>query len=309
MVTIKRFYLLLLLASLVYALSTTADLNLPEISTLSVNYIMLGWALIAQIAFWAFMTIGWRLAVYYATNHKINIVDSFSQVSLLLIGKYIPGKIWGLIGRGAALKELRIDTRDIIKCTYIEQFISIHAGMVIGAIGVFFVLESFLKWIVLFTAFISLFTLPALNTHFNHLICRFLRLFKKTLEPLELSISHSHYTALFTWYVLEWLAIGAIMLFLILGFLPTNLTPLESVLIITFAASGMLAGFIALFAPGGIGIRESVIIYFLSTIIPLENAILVVVIYRLWLTAADIVAGALALSCSSFRTSQEPGRH
>ena len=304
MVIIKRLYLILLLTSIIYAIAAVGMLELPTLDFKSTNYLMIGGALIAQLAFWAFISIGWSRAIYYVTAHKINTLESFSQISMLLIGKYLPGKVWGMIARGAVLKELSIETRDIIKCTYTEQLISIHAGLFIGAVGLALNYETSHQWLIFLSALISLFLIPMLNNKFNHAINHLFKRLKKTQEPFNITIPYSHYTILFLLYALEWLAIGAILLFLLLGFLPITLTTLEAAQTISFAATGMLIGFAALFAPGGIGIRESVITYFLSTIIPLESAIFIAVIYRAWLTCADILAGVIVLLLSGAKKMQ-----
>ncbi len=104
----------------------------------------------------------------------------------------------------------------------------------------------------------------------------------------------SKYLVLFGISALEWITVGAVLLFLSQAFVGLPAHGIESAQVITFAATALLIGFVALFAPGGIGIRESVLIYLLSTIMAVESALFVAVIYRIWLTLWDILAGAIA---------------
>ena len=104
----------------------------------------------------------------------------------------------------------------------------------------------------------------------------------------------SNYLVLFGISAFEWITVGAILLFLSRGFVGLPAHGIESVQVVTFAATALLIGFVALFAPAGIGIRESVLTYLLSTIMAVESALFVAVIYRIWLTLWDILAGAIA---------------
>jgi len=60
-------------------------------------------------------------------------------------------------------------------------------------------------------------------------------------------------------------------------------------------ALGWLAGFVAVFAPGGVGVREAVLVALLSRRLGQANAIVLAATSRIVLTAVDLVAGAASL--------------
>jgi uncharacterized membrane protein YbhN (UPF0104 family) len=59
-----------------------------------------------------------------------------------------------------------------------------------------------------------------------------------------------------------------------------------------------LAGFAAVFAPGGVGVREAVIVALLSSRLGEANAIVLAASSRVVLTAIDLVAGGLSIAVS-----------
>ena len=72
-----------------------------------------------------------------------------------------------------------------------------------------------------------------------------------------------------------------------------------------------LAGFLALIAPGGIGVREGVMALLLTRagIATPSEATWLVVASRLWLTVLEILPGAALLAVSPRRRSSDPSRH
>ena len=59
--------------------------------------------------------------------------------------------------------------------------------------------------------------------------------------------------------------------------------------------AGYLAGYLAIFAPGGGGVREGVGAAFLSTIVTLEEAVLLMLLFRVWVVLAELSAGGVVL--------------
>jgi hypothetical protein len=58
-------------------------------------------------------------------------------------------------------------------------------------------------------------------------------------------------------------------------------------------AAAYVAGYIAVFAPAGAGIREGVLVVLLQPIMAREAAVVLAVIARLWTTAIELIPAAL----------------
>ena len=69
----------------------------------------------------------------------------------------------------------------------------------------------------------------------------------------------------------------------------------------TFLAS-MIAGWLAFFAPGGVGVRESVFVFFAPDFLTWQEGLYWIAMHRGLYTLFDIVYGILTLSLISLRT-------
>lgn len=90
-------------------------------------------------------------------------------------------------------------------------------------------------------------------------------------------------------------------------FLAISLLPIEPHMYIGLAATYVLAGVVgmlAIFVPSGIGVREAVIVLFASAYMPVEQAIILSLVARLYATVADIGVAIVYLSLNKWRINQ-----
>jgi hypothetical protein len=59
-------------------------------------------------------------------------------------------------------------------------------------------------------------------------------------------------------------------------------------------AGAWVLGFLSFLAPGGLGVREGILVYLLGFHLPSHVAIVVTLLSRLWVTAAELMGTALA---------------
>jgi phosphatidylserine/phosphatidylglycerophosphate/cardiolipin synthase-like enzyme len=71
-------------------------------------------------------------------------------------------------------------------------------------------------------------------------------------------------------------------------------------------ALAFVAGFVAVFAPGGIGVREAALAGLLLPVFPGRVRVLIAAVSRLWLMAAELAGGALVLAVSRGATAAAP---
>ncbi|HEV7588417.1 MAG TPA: hypothetical protein VGO40_09910, partial [Longimicrobium sp.] len=64
-------------------------------------------------------------------------------------------------------------------------------------------------------------------------------------------------------------------------------------------ALAFVAGFVAVFAPGGIGVREAALAGLLLPVFPAGGRVVIAAASRLWLMAAELVGGALVMAVSA----------
>jgi uncharacterized membrane protein YbhN (UPF0104 family) len=204
------------------------------------------------------------------------------------LGKYLPGKIWLLLGRIYYYESRGKSKESISVALYFETVTVMIAGGVI-----------FLAALVLFQEtkpFYSgkepLWLIPILILAFTSVHPRFLQkiinwallLFKR--EPICLSISYWDVLRILFVSVVAWLVGGVGFYIFVASVHPA--TP-QYILFLTGAlAASSTLGLIAIFAPSGLGVREGALVYLLSFMMATPVAVIISILTRLWMTLIEI---------------------
>jgi uncharacterized membrane protein YbhN (UPF0104 family) len=203
------------------------------------------------------------------------------------LGKYLPGKVWLLLGRFYFYESKGKSRKAISIALYFETITLIVAGAFI-----FLAAFLFLKGGRVFPAKVSwwlilLFGLAFLSLHprvLQTLSNWVLHLWKR--EPIFFSISYPEVLWILLVCLLSW-GVGGIGFY----FFVDAIYPVSSFYLLfltgSLAVSSTL-GLIALFAPGGLGVREGALVYLLSFLMPSPVAVIISVLTRLWMTLIEI---------------------
>ncbi|MFK5969751.1 MAG: hypothetical protein QM487_06475 [Candidatus Marithrix sp.] len=210
------------------------------------------------------------------------------------VGKYIPGKIWGMIARGTQLKELGIDVKKIFVISIQEQILLIHASVIVSSISIIFLIETnwtcLLMIVILLSGFIGKYIQQFLIAVYNFLM-NYLK--KNVLEVKEI-ITQQNYLRLLIFYMMIWILSGWIFSGIYFIFITQNELNLTIIVWMILANTiGITVGFFALFAPAGIGVRESISSIVLSQVMPLEQAIFLSLLFRFWAVLTELSLGMI----------------
>ena len=88
-----------------------------------------------QMAFMIYACRLWATLLEKTTRHKISLQESYIQINAVTLGKYIPGKIWGLVARGSRLKLAGLSTKEYVKASFMEQYLLILGCMILISIS------------------------------------------------------------------------------------------------------------------------------------------------------------------------------
>lgn len=279
----------------------SSDVVLPT----QVNGVWLLGAALMNLLFLLVTAFAWRRLVMMFTRVAVPFASAFSQVALVLVGKYLPGKIWGMALRGNDLMKRGITFHDMLKCNYTEQLVSLHAGAVLGLV-VWLVINRPPFWVV---GLVLLLASPLYVCLLNNVAgAALVGAIKKVWHKQGLALFHiplGSYVLLFLVYLLEWLCIGGILACLWSAVSPGGPGGNDVVLLIGVNAIAMIAGFLAFFSPGGLGVREGVMVGLLAGQLGLSGALLLSVVFRGWLILSESLAGLVAVKLLS-RQSGEP---
>ncbi len=111
-----------------------------------------------------------------------------------------------------------------------------------------------------------------------------LRILKR--EPLSISMPFHDVLWIFTVCVLSWV-VGGIGFYFFVESLWSVPPKLFLFLTGALAISSSL-GLLAFFAPSGLGVREGILVYLLSSVMPASVAVILSILTRLWMTFIEI---------------------
>jgi uncharacterized membrane protein YbhN (UPF0104 family) len=234
------------------------------------------------IQIWAWGLITHKLGI------GISIQKTWESWFYSQLGKYLPGKVWFLISRFYFYEREGKAKKTISVALYIETVISILAAGLVS-------IMAFLT----FPEARSIYSLPQWGGVVIMVVLAFLFLHPKILEkvinwvlirlrkePIKLSISYPDILQILLVCLLSW-GVGGVGFTLFVS----SLWDISSAFL--FFLTGALAisntlGLLTLFAPSGLGVREGVLVYFLSMLMPGSMAVILSVLTRLWTTLIEI---------------------
>lgn len=256
---------------------------------------VLGWAVVAQLAYFLVTIVTWQKALLYATGRTVLLHESMSQILMVNFGKYIPGKVWGMAARGKRLVESGYDIEEITRASYLDQILLLLTGLAVALLSAALVHDNPIYWVGFLLAAMGV-VLFRHGDKFVGKLAQFIPKIGDLLRYFEVRVSTLEVVKLSVGYALEWLFLAAAFMFVCTSIISVELTPINAAVFVLSLTAGFLAGFLALFAPGGVGVREGVGAVFLTSVVTLEEAVLLMLLFRVWVVAAELLAGAVVFS-------------
>lgn len=286
----KRFFNLLFYISIGVFIIYLTQIDYLAFSNFQINY----WKLAVSLLF---LCLGFYLSSqswWYALKvHKIDINRKTGLIShgLSIFAKYIPGKVWMILGRSSyVVKNNSADAKIASLASLKEQLVFIMTGMLISFFPIlFFDFPWYIPWFVILTTVgiaLFLFVKPI-----HKLILNILgKLLKRTIEIPLISISNALRLGIFTTFY--WASWVISFYFLIQA---TGIH--ESVVSAFIFPISAIYGILAIIVPGGLGIREGIMVsLFVFLGVGTNDAVSFSVIARLWFICGELFIFVLALS-------------
>ena len=232
-----------------------------------------------------------QIWAWYLITLKLGIALSFSETLknwfYSQLGKNLPGKVWLLLGRFYFYESKGKSKKAISVALFIETATVLIAAGLLCLVGFFLFKEvrSFYSgrqfvWVILLFLFACLSLHPrVLQKIINWILTRF----KK--EPLSLSIAYTDILLILLISILSWAVGGIGFYFFVASVFPISLSYL--LFLAGALAAASILGLVAVFAPGGLGVREGVLVYLLSYVMPGSVAVIVSVLTRIWTTLLE----------------------
>ena len=246
----------------------------------------------------AWLTTSWSWGkTLEAFGAKLKYRDVFVIYFRSMIGKYLPGKFWQIVGMTYVGAQKGVPEGLIISSAIISQAYSVLTGAILfsfaivildlkGIVGNF--LSPAIASIPILLLFLVVVVRPVLMVT---IINRVLGILKR--QKIEVRIGLGKSLEIFALFLVPWFIFG-----LSFWFLGRSLTPIpfsQYPLLLSIAVGATIIGFLAIFTPGGIGVREGLIVILMTAFtkypVPLASAL--ALCYRIVMSLVEIMAFGL----------------
>lgn len=255
-----------------------AEINISEVD---VVFPLLGLGLIFSTSYLLSQSRVWT-SLLRKFGSSATWVDSAWLFCVSQLGKYIPGKIWIVAMRVSDREKLGVERKTAMAALATEHVYILSSGVI------FYLITLFQPWalVAAFLYFLLLLFTPGIFIRTGNTLLKW-----AGREPVKIKLSALTtllYTTvyLFTWLILSmavWLSCRAV------APIPFSTFPsLGGAYALSF-----VIGFVTLFAPGGLGVREGTFVFLTATILPSTAAIYASVLIRLLYSLAEILSIAI----------------
>lgn len=218
------------------------------------------------------------------------------------LGRYIPGKVWQIAAMGAMAKDAGVSPLAATGSAIVVNLVNLLAGfgVVLASGAALFeqpVAATVLSGALLVGLALTPVTLPWVARNVGRLLRRPLSVPRLPASAIWIACAGC---------VVAWLLYGLAFRFFVAGVLGSAPGSYASYLA-AFTGSYLL-GYIALFSPGGLGVREGALVIALRRLGlgVAGGAGIIAVASRLWLTALEVVPGVLFLIAGAARRRRVP---
>lgn len=237
-----------------------------------------------------FLLIGFLLAVLNwrylleLSGYKLTVSQCIYSVGLSVFAKYIPGKIWSALGRASLVAQCGVPLHHALLISIHQQVLFISSGLILGFIGLAVSGNYGLANLSMYLMVIVLSIFIVLPKFRNFLFKVVGRLFKKHIEPIDLGVCPL--LKIMCLFFVQWGFWSFGFYFLSRALLQNEIPVLST----SFAFPlSVCLGMLSLISPGGIGVREGVLVGALGIMgLPLSDSTTISLVARLWFLIGEI---------------------
>lgn len=248
-----------------------------------------GWitaSVVVVFASYAVLIEAWRRVVL-SLGERLAFLPAARIWFLASLGKYIPGKVWAVAGAAVLAQRAGVDPVAAVAGMMVLQALALASGAAVVAITAREAFQVVGQGALPIAALIIVVSLAGATMLGSQSILDRVQRVLPSSWPRLRAIPLGQLAAAFLANVIAWTGYGASLLLLSRGLLPgVELSLSRAVGVFTCA---YLIGFVALFAPAGLGPRESVFLLMLAGDMGLKPAAALALASRLLLTGTEIL--------------------
>jgi hypothetical protein len=256
-----------------------------------IHWSRLGLATLCVLLAYSGFVLSWR-RILGRLGGRLSVRDAHRIWYLGNLGRYVPGKVLQLAGTAYLARAKGVSPVLTVSASLAAQVFVLAAGILVaattlpelGAAGG----ELAVLWpvgLAVAAILLAIVLSPALDA--LHRVV--LRLLRKSEYHARIPVAER--VVLLAVGLLAWCAFG-IGFWLFVG----SVAPLETdalVSMVGICAAGYVGGYLAVFVPGGLGVREGLYALLLASYVPPPMAVAIAILCRLWLTACELLPVSL----------------
>lgn len=235
----------------------------------------------------------WKWILELNGTGGLTFRHALTMLGLNAIGKYAPGKVVGVLARGAWLVRWNADTGLAVRATLVEQAAMFHVGAALAAVA--WLIKEALLAPAMFLAALALLSVPVVSRWGGAVVgWSSQRLGRGAVDNSKLVEAFARsYCAACCSMLAIWTVTVAVLYCCILSFGPGD--RFDVWWLIWVVSLAYIGGFLAFFLPAGLGAREGVMVIMLGTQMDIGVAAYVALLHRLVTLAVDCLQGGMAL--------------
>jgi uncharacterized membrane protein YbhN (UPF0104 family) len=240
------------------------------------------------------------LLKYKISLKKMCMILFYSQIA-----KYLPGGIWGYVGRVYLYKREGMSGKDAFACVFLESILILISGIIVFCTSLFFGAKILsVEWMPhkYFSEIVTAAIVILLLMAHPKVLSLLWRWVPARFSEQELQLKYSYFSVLRPTLLMItfWLGVGGGLWLLVRSFYQMDLYLLPMA-----AGAYVLAwimGFLAFFLPGGLGVREAVLVLSLSLYLPISISTISAIAARLWWVTGELSWTLLSLVWNGFES-------
>lgn len=285
-------------AIIAYIYKYIEGLDFDKLSDTSYNWWFLLAALPFSILSRVFLPYIWMKLI--RTYQDIDNSNQYWQLNYVYakawMGKYVPGKVAWIAGKVYFAIGMGFSKTVLGITSIVDTILQLLTALLLGVVFLFIsgASSSFSTAYILFFLASSVIGLIAIYPPvFNRLLQVGYKLMKKkNLEDKYLLDQSSLLKIAPMYFVIH--ALSSLPIYFLIRATGYDLSIVELLYVSGAFIFAGAVGTLAIFAPSGIGVREGIILLFLSNVLPPEISIVIVVLLRLWSVILDVTYWALS---------------
>ena len=232
---------------------------------------------------WLCALFSWQHVVIAISGAHLSIRNAARHLAKLLIGKYLPGGVWGFLSRHADAS-FSGSMRQKLMSGFVEQSLGLFC---VACVGCLIYLSAAGRNVFLL---IPIFALPWAYLLILHFMVTVLHWFQR-----KFSISYARPALLMAVFFssMQQIITAALLIYLTMSML--DLAAQQAMLVAGAYLLAVVVGMLAIFAPSGIFVREAVFIGLLYGTIDRSDALALAVSFRILFLFADFLYAIMVL--------------